>query len=164
MNYVGVDLGFNGGIAVLDKDKIRLYPMPTYRSNKKTFYNIAKLKEIVDNISEPVQFWIESAMILSRGRLAIASLFECQGILNGLIVGRFGATECIHSVTPKVWKAQMGVTKDKWSSLRKVVELYPDLAGNFTRVTKDDGIAEALLIAHYGKGLRSVSQDSEQHQ
>lgn len=53
-------------------------------------------------------------------------------------------------ITPVVWKRAMGVPgSDKNLSRAKAAELFPDDAHRFARV-KDDGRAEAALLALYG--------------
>lgn len=55
----------------------------------------------------------------------------------------------VRRVTPQVWKRAMRVTKDKETSLARARELFPHSAGYFAR-KKDDGRAEAALIARWG--------------
>jgi hypothetical protein len=50
-------------------------------------------------------------------------------------------------VTPAVWKASYGLSKDKHASLHKARLLYPTAE---LHLAKHDGRAEALLIARYG--------------
>jgi Holliday junction resolvasome RuvABC endonuclease subunit len=49
-----------------------------------------------------------------------------------------------------VWKSLMGLSRDKNASRQKVMEMYPENAEDFKRV-KDDGRAEALLLAVFGR-------------
>lgn len=55
-------------------------------------------------------------------------------------------------VTPAAWKPKMGIAKgaDKNASREKVRNTLPRLAAAVTRV-KDDGVAEAALLALYGR-------------
>ena len=57
-------------------------------------------------------------------------------------------------VTPQAWKKVMlaGTSKDKGASLLRARQLWPDQAEWFSR-KKDEGRAEALLIAEYGRRL-----------
>lgn len=57
----------------------------------------------------------------------------------------------IEFVTPAVWKMKLGLLNSgKGASREKCRTLYPRSAPDLTRV-KDDGRAEAALIAHYGR-------------
>lgn len=50
--------------------------------------------------------------------------------------------------TPAVWKRKMGLTSDKNASREEARRLMPSLIPELSRV-KDDGVAEAALIAWY---------------
>lgn len=57
----------------------------------------------------------------------------------------------IHFVTPAVWKGKLGLlNSDKGASREKARTLFPASAHAFDRV-KDDGRAEAALLAYYGR-------------
>jgi crossover junction endodeoxyribonuclease RuvC len=57
--------------------------------------------------------------------------------------------------SPQRWKKEMLADqgKDKDASRFKAIQLFPTLAVQLSRV-KDDGRAEALLMAAYGQRLR----------
>lgn len=76
---------------------------------------------------------------------------EGKGIWEG-ILGAYDITT--HMVSPQVWKKNLGLDKDKNTSRIRAVELFPTLAPELSRV-KDDGRAEAILMAEYGRRLRS---------
>lgn len=57
----------------------------------------------------------------------------------------------IEFVTPAVWKGKLGLlNSSKGASREKCRTLYPATAEHLERV-KDDGRAEAALLAHYGR-------------
>jgi crossover junction endodeoxyribonuclease RuvC len=57
----------------------------------------------------------------------------------------------LHFVTPAVWKAKFGLLKaDKSASRETARTLLPALEPELRRV-KDDGVAEAALLALYGR-------------
>lgn len=59
----------------------------------------------------------------------------------------------IDFTTPAQWKTKLGLlNSSKGASREKAVNLYPSAAKDLQRV-KDDGRAEALLLAHFGKSL-----------
>ena len=64
------------------------------------------------------------------------------GVLAGLEVPTL-------EVRPAVWKVLMGVPADKNTSRAMAQKLFPRYAEKFKRV-KDDGRAEAALMAQYG--------------
>ncbi len=76
------------------------------------------------------------------------------GINYGKLLGILRVYEIdTQLVSPQKWKKAMGVTKDKQPSINKAKELFPNVSLLPTpRCTKDhDGMAEALLIAEYGR-------------
>lgn len=57
----------------------------------------------------------------------------------------------VEFVTPAVWKGKLGLLNSgKGASREKCRTIYPATASSLVRV-KDDGRAEAALIAHYGR-------------
>lgn len=89
--------------------------------------------------------------IAARPGQGVTSMFtfgRTLGFAHGL------AARCrvpVHFVTPAVWKAKLGLlNSSKGASREKCRVLYPKSAHQLTRV-KDDGRAEATLIAHYGR-------------
>lgn len=71
------------------------------------------------------------------------------GTNYGVILGTLGALGIrVTHVTPAAWKRALRLSKDKTASRQRAVELWPDRADLFARV-KDDGRAEAALIAHH---------------
>lgn len=57
----------------------------------------------------------------------------------------------IEFVTPSVWKGKLGLlNSDKAASREKCRTLFPQFGHALARV-KDDGRAEAALLAHYGR-------------
>jgi len=56
----------------------------------------------------------------------------------------------VQYVTPSKWKAHFGLTRDKGVSRGMAMQRFPEYAEKFKRV-KDDGRAEAALIALYGQ-------------
>ena len=83
-----------------------------------------------------------------------------QGSASGFNFGRsYGFAHAIasgwsipvHFVTPAVWKGKMGLLKaDKNASREEARRLMPLIAPEVARV-KDDGVAEAALLAYYGR-------------
>lgn len=71
--------------------------------------------------------------------------FSCgliDGVLSGLNIP-------VTFVTPALWKKRLGLSADKGNARMRAAQLFPEMAAKFSRV-KDDGRAEAALIAAYG--------------
>lgn len=68
------------------------------------------------------------------------------------------------AVSPQLWKGRLGLFGgDKRASVERARKEFPD-AGDLLRYVKDDGIAEALLIAHFLRtrsvdGLRQIVEE-----
>jgi crossover junction endodeoxyribonuclease RuvC len=75
----------------------------------------------------------------------------------GVIKGVLGALDIpFEVVAPARWKKAAGlIGADKSASRRRAIELWPAHASLFARA-KDDGRAEAALIARYAPALLSV--------
>jgi hypothetical protein len=56
-------------------------------------------------------------------------------------------------VDPSTWKKSMHLTSDKNASRALASQYFPDCSDQWQRV-KDDGRAEAALIAYYGWGKK----------
>lgn len=94
--------------------------------------------------------WVEKAG--SRPGQGVASTFTF-GAGWGAVLGALGALEVpVELVTPHAWKKAMRVTADKASSRQRAAELWPADARRFARV-RDDGRAEAALIAEHGRRM-----------
>lgn len=92
--------------------------------------------------------WVEKAG--SRPGQGHVNVFTF-GVGYGAILGCIGALEVPTTIVhPGVWKRAMRVTADKASSRQRAAELWPADARRFARV-RDDGRAEAALIAEHGR-------------
>jgi len=80
----------------------------------------------------------------------VASTFSF-GVSKGVVLGMVAAFQVpIFTPPPAVWKMNMGLTKDKAASFAKATELYPEKK-NFWARKCDDGRAEAVLLAEFGR-------------
>ena len=87
------------------------------------------------------------------GAIGIANLSECMGMLKM-------AAACyripFHGVTPSVWKRRIGAPADKGECRAMAQRIFPQWAASFARV-KDEGRAEACLIAYYGWTVQTTA-------
>ncbi|TYO91448.1 hypothetical protein [Oceanicella actignis] len=77
----------------------------------------------------------------------IARIAEAYGALKAML---FSAGIAVREVTPAQWKRSLNVPADKAAARRRADEFFPDDAHQWTRA-RDDGRAEAALIAWYGR-------------
>lgn len=160
---LGIDPGLSGALAVVEITTQRLVEikrMPVSVVNKQNRLNGADLAAWVGLLSnlQRIHFtYIED--VHSRPRQAGQFQFGLNtGILHGLLYANFIP---FATVSPMKWKAHYGIRRtggetkaDKKSEARELaMQLWPDMAHEFKRV-KDDGAAEAALIALYGARLQ----------
>lgn len=140
MIILGIDPGKNGALALLDTDarRVTVHDMPG---------TTAELHELVAGLP-PIRVCVLEKLHAgpSMGRTTVATMFEGYGVLKGALAWR---SIPVRDVRPGKWKPSIGVSADKNSSRQKASEVFPDDAPLFARV-KDDGRAEASLLALYG--------------
>ena len=158
MNIVGIDPGNTGAIALLSpiNEVLRIWDMPILQDGKRKRINAALLAEIFRDIMSlcdfiPPRVFLEKVGVRPQeGAVGAFAFGRGVGILEGVIA----ANRCrITEVAPNIWKAQMKLTgANKAASRAEVLRRYPALADKLRRV-KDDGRAEAILIALWGRKL-----------
>ena len=151
--FLGVDPGIHGAIAVLQENGrlIDVFDMPITKvkvgAGLKTRIVAARLQEILAPYTDSVG-WVER--VSARPGQGVSSVFafgEAYGLVRGVLAGLCIPT---HTVAPAVWKKALRLGSNKESSRLMAMEIWPEDARVFKRV-KDDGRAEAALLALYGK-------------
>ena len=91
----------------------------------------------------------------------VTSMFSF-GTSYGVALGVVAALRLpLELVVPRVWKKDMGLGKDKETSRRKALQLFPDAAEMLKR-KKDEGRAESLLLGlWYARRLQNNHGDSD---
>jgi len=152
MIYIGIDPGFSGAIAFYapKENIVSIYDMPVYQNAKgKTEINLYELHEILEPETDEPHMAIIEQVAAMRG----------QGVTSMFRFGQsYGATQMavaahkipMQFVTPAKWKSYLGLSRDKGVSRSLASQRFPKQADLFKRV-KDDGRAEAALLALYGK-------------
>lgn len=142
MIVVGIDPGLTGAVAKLDNGELMdLLDMPVYDGR----VDARGLYLRLQGWGRPYMVVIED--VHSMPGQGVASSFKF-GRSVGAIEGVVGALSYPHTrLTPQRWKQKMGlIGKDKDASRGMARELHPLYADKFAR-KKDDGRAEAALIA-----------------
>ena len=97
----------------------------------------------------PLHAFVER--VASRPGAGVAGMFNF-GRDYGQLLGVLAALGVpVTLVTPTKWKGTLRIPADKSAARFRAAQLWPGLAGTFSRV-KDDGRAEAALIGLYGAG------------
>ncbi len=153
--FAGIDPGKSGALAILHPDnsvdffdvpkiKLRGKELPAY-AEWQTSWSLALEICSVDKVV------IED--VGSRPGQGVSSMFKfgrTLGFAHAIVLG-ICPRPSVQFCTPAAWKGKLGLLKsDKGASREKAISLYPATEGQLARV-KDDGRAEALLLAHYGR-------------
>lgn len=150
---LGVDPGLSGALAFLGGGELLIYDIPTLAIERN-----GKAKRQIDLTR---LLGILLANSVEHCYLESVNAMPGQGVSSMFQMGRgFGQIEmaitaCHYPVTyvsPMKWKKTMGVPKDKDGARQRASQLMPQWAHNWDR-KKDDGRAEAALIALYGSKL-----------
>jgi len=152
MIYIGIDPGFSGAIAFYapKENIVSIYDMPVYQNAKgKTEINLYELHEILEPETDEPHMAIIEQVAAMRGQ-GVTSMFRF-GQSYGVTQMAVAAHKIpMQFVTPAKWKSYLGLSRDKGVSRSLATQRFPKQADLFKRV-KDDGRAEAALLALYGK-------------
>jgi hypothetical protein len=164
---IGIDPGANGAIVLVratragDETVAVVYDMPVIKVRvngkerkrvdaKAVHAIIASLKARnlpLDKDDMPTSVWIEDAHAMPREGAVGAFTF---GRVAGIVETAAHACGLSPSfVSPVVWKGSLRCPADKGKARQLASKLFPNAAHHWTRA-KDDGRAEASLIAYYG--------------
>lgn len=137
---LGIDPGKSGAFALLNTDDmdVTTHDMPGTLEEKRV---------LIANIGKVRCAWIERPFFP-----------RMIGIKNAVTIAQaYGEIKCClffagiptFEVDPSAWKKTMRLSTDKNASRALATQSFPDCSDQWARV-KDDGRAEAALIALYG--------------
>ena len=153
MLIYGIDPGYTGAITLYcpKTNDIEVYDMPTMPSAKgKTVLNMHGILEILQPEDDGARVAFMEQVGAMRGQ-GVSSMFRFGEQYGALQMALAATKTPTHYVTPQKWKGHFGLIKsDKGVSRGLAMQRFPKYADKFNRV-KDDGRAEATLIALYGK-------------
>lgn len=152
MIVYGIDPGFGGAVAEFYPASWTLYlhDMPTVPGQKgKTELNMHALYDLLDagETQGPHIVWMEK--VGSRPGQGVSSMFRFGQQVGAIEMAVAGHGHQLRMVTPAKWKAHFGLSADKGAARSIAIQRFPTVASMFSRA-KDDGRAEAALIALYG--------------
>ena len=155
MKVIGIDPGLTGAVAVIGDGAVLVESLPTLEIVKgKRQLDRNGLVQLVVNVGPIDMVFVEDVHAMPKQ--GVSSSFNF-GRDFGAILGVLAALgRPITLVQPAVWKRMLGcpVGAGKDWSRSRAAQLYPSCADRVARV-KDDGRADAILLAHYG--LRSLA-------
>lgn len=147
MSVWGIDVGLNGAIALFDmiEGHLEVHDMPVMEINKKRQVNPQLLTNILEQHEAPV--FIEQ--VGARPGQGVSSMFnfgKSYGICLGVSAGLKLQTT---TVSPVAWQRACKVEKGKDGNRLRATQTFPNYSNLFAR-KKDDGRADAALIAYWG--------------
>jgi crossover junction endodeoxyribonuclease RuvC len=163
MIYIGIDPGLNGAVGVLNTHNgtQHVFDTPTMVVSgvkDKRVYHTGAMSQLLYPYrgfsAEDVLVVLESVHSMPKQGVASSFSFgQGLGMWQGIIAA-YGLP--LEMPSPQRWKKEILADqgKDKDASRFKAAQLFPALSSQLARV-KDDGRAEAILMAEYGRRLRS---------
>lgn len=155
---VGIDPGCSGALVVLREggDYIDHLNMPTIKVGTKSRVNGAAVAAWLRSYGS-TSYGVSHAYLEQVGAMpgqGTASMFtfgHAAGVIEGILQG---LNIPYTLVTPQAWKKSAGlIGSDKDAARSRAIQLYPELRALDAKA-KGQAIADALLIARYGAGLK----------
>lgn len=154
MMLLGVDPGLKGALSFLDTNDrtLEIVDMPTFLATTKNEVNGHAIKDLVRRLC-PKEAFVENVHSFpGEGPAGAFSFGKGVGIIHGVLM----ALDVPYTlVTSTMWKKALGVPTAKDGARSRAVQLLPSYSLYFTR-KKDDGRAEASLIALYGARVTGI--------
>ena len=141
MNYIGIDPGKGGALAVITEENALVFPF-----DRKSYVNILGAMR-----GKQAKCCLERVGAMpGQGVTSMFSFGENFGFIQGVLESNGIPYEL---VTPQKWKREFGVTGDKNSAVSVCRRLFPEVSLLRTPKSRkaDDGMAEALLMAEYAR-------------
>lgn len=153
---LGIDPGASGAMAWMEEDGslIAIEDMPSIQvkvgKGMRTRVSAAMLANLV-RFRIPTMAYVEKVGAMpGQGTASMFAFGYSAGLVEGVLAG-LGIP--VTHVAPQSWKASSRIPAAKGAARMRAGQLFPGHAGAFARV-KDDGRAEAALIALYGYQAR----------
>ena len=152
MNFIGIDPGLTGAIAVLYNETVEVFDMPTVETGRgvvKREVDAVELARLLRPHCDLLTTFAALETTAARPGQGVASMFS-MGVSRGVVLGVLAALHVTPlAVAPATWKRHFDLLHtDKGASLTEARFLFPSVPHLLARV-KDHNRAEALLIAAY---------------
>ena len=152
MKFIGIDPGLHGAIAIYDGEELVVHDMPirvvTINKKKRNQLNMGELADLMREQDPNGLVTIEAVHAMpAQGVTSSFSFGLVFGAIQQAVVCNFYSPPLL--VTPQKWKAHFSLDSNKDSARERAAAFFPQVADLFER-KKDDGRAEAALLALYG--------------
>jgi len=158
--WIGIDPGKYGGIAILDINGKIIHLDVITNELVSARNTISNALSKIGNCSDAKVF-LESSISVGINAKVEGDLHFLNGFLYGCIHAINPLIEVIRS-NPSHWKKVMHLSSDKQISINLAIKLYPEITKDVFFLHHKDGVAEAILLAHYGKELNKFYPESSQ--
>lgn len=147
MMFIGIDPGAKGGIGLLGT------AFGGIQKEEAIPYSNQALLEVCQLYQHEAYVFLEKVHAMpGQGVTSMFSFGKSYGYILGVLDAfQMNVTE----VDPRTWKHHFNITADKQESIDKAKELYPgaNLLPTPRCRKESDGMAEALLLARYGRDM-----------
>lgn len=162
MIVVGIDSGKTGAVACIGPHRRLVFDMPmvnVMRGDRMRrdldAYELAKALRMACPVDEKAVVYLE--WLHARAQQGGSEERNSMGS-QGAMMETFGGIRAVLAVLrmrvvptyPQSWKRVYDLDKNKTAARERAQQLFPDMQDQFKRV-KDDGRAEAMLIANFGR-------------
>lgn len=145
---IGIDPGLSGAVAAYMPEigwQVWDTPVATVKGSRRD-YLTAEMRRILVSVPNPVAALERGIAMPRQSSSTTYTTGRGGGLWEGILAGLGIPYELVE---PAKWKRAMGLTgQDKGGSRVLAQRLFPEIAEQFARV-KDDGRAEACLIAEW---------------
>lgn len=155
MIYLGIDCGKTGALGIILPDgSVTAHDTPTTKPPGAVYLPVEMAGLLRPYAGrQDVYATIEQVSVPRIGRQVLGNVNSAMdmGVGFGTWQGILTALEIPYEVAPpQVWKRHLKLSTDKGASRVRAQALFPQAFELFKRV-KDDGRAEACLLAEYGR-------------
>jgi crossover junction endodeoxyribonuclease RuvC len=150
---IGIDPGISGAISVFSWETHTLFEvidMPTLEvdsgKTKKRHISAAALRDILVCYLDSHVVIEKVGALPGNGSVSMFNFGRSAGIIEGVVA----ALQIPHTyVTPATWTKAVGRAAGKDASRMRAMELFPAAKAELFKRAKDDGRADAALIAYW---------------
>ena len=150
---LGIDPGCSGALVLVTEQGgyIDHLPMPTIKVGTKSRVNGAAVAAWVRQYGITHAYLEQVGAMPGQGTASMFTFGHAAGVAEGILQG-FNIPYTL--VTPQAWKKSAGlIGSDKDAARSRAIQLYPELRALDAKA-KGQAIADALLIARYGIGVK----------
>lgn len=151
--FLGIDPGCSGALVLLTQQGgyIDHLAMPTIKVGTKSRVNGAAVAAWVRQYGVAHAYLEQVGAMPGQGTASMFTFGHAAGVAEGILQG---LNIPYTLVTPQAWKKSAGlIGSDKDAARSRAIQLYPGLRALDAKA-KGQAIADALLIARFGIGIK----------